>query len=123
MVKVTPNETLVPCKDAFVKGNPNSCLTRNVLHARKLIRAAKQSFFLKRNACIFSGYICEFEEGFFIFNIWEGQTLYRSLTVAGVGYSGALHVHIQEGQAAQTVGFDIQGMIAARPGPLAMAMG
>jgi len=31
MVKVTLNENLVPCKDPWVKGNPDCDLTRNVL--------------------------------------------------------------------------------------------
>jgi|GEM_PF-5435526 len=100
MVKVTLNENLVPCaREKWVNGNPYSDLVHNVLHARKLIRLASQIFQLQRGKATFSGYINEHKAGSYDIKLWHGEVSLHSLSLHDLGYSGVLHVDLNDLQA------------------------
>jgi len=66
--------------------------------------------------------VATIEEGFFIFKIWEGEFLYRSLTLSGLGYSGMLNIRVKDCSAARAIGLDVLAMVACKPGAIAIAL-
>lgn len=113
MVKVTPQENLVPCRDPWVKGSPYSDLVHNVLLARKLIRAAAFFFQLKKGQAVFSGYVNEHPSGNFTFKVFQQGAPVRTMVLGSLGYSGELTVDVED--LAQATGFDVLGSLAASP--------
>lgn len=120
MVKVTLNDNLVPCsREKWVKGNPYSDLTLNILHARRLIRAAAQFFMLAKGKAVFSGYINEHEEGVYRIHLWHGEALLRTLEFTKLGYGGVMHVEIADREA---ISQDIFAPLTFLPEPVMLAV-
>ena len=116
MVKVTPNDNLVPCvRDSYVKDHPHHDLIHDLIRARAIIRAAAQFFHLRKEAVIYSGYVCEGRsDEVFTINLWHEGVKVRSLVLADLGYGGVLHCETVGGNFGEVVGWDLIGSLAAK---------
>jgi hypothetical protein len=119
MIKVTPNDNLVPCPCEWTRVHPYSDLTYNVLHARRLIRYAMLTLQLKKEHVVFSGYIRENPDLFFRIELHHQGLPYRSVVLSELGYAGLLRVELTSETAEEAFHFDVLGSLAILGNPAA----
>lgn len=112
MAKVTLNDDLVPCARP-IRASLAIDLTENLYLANRFVRTATQFFWLKKDTCLFSGYVSDGQDHFVV-ELWHKEKRYRTIRFQGLGYAGMLYIDVKT-SFPEALGLDLLGELHEDP--------